>query len=170
MTNTFTSSPRPALSCTRQRDPPPPQKKKNQLRKRSTLASKEGQPRERGANLLDSIHGSNVIENFNRGREATVKAEDLVLYQPSQGEVVEDVGKVRPCRRACVPASPITPAYSVSDHLLKEADRSLACLFSKQNPMPHHDKEGNAVDNNTTADRWVKWHVVATSARSLRTF
>jgi len=47
-------------------------------------------------NLLDTVKGSDVVKCVDAGRQATVKAEDLVVDQGGQGEVVEQVGKVFP--------------------------------------------------------------------------
>lgn len=47
-------------------------------------------------NLLDSVQSSNVIQGVNAGRQATVKAKDLVVDESGEGEVVEDIGEVFP--------------------------------------------------------------------------
>lgn len=46
--------------------------------------------------LLDAIESSDVIQCVDTGRETAVKTEDLVVDQGSEGEVVEEVGKVLP--------------------------------------------------------------------------
>lgn len=47
-------------------------------------------------NLLNSVKSPNVIESIDTRREASVEAEDLVVDEGGEGEVVEQVGKVLP--------------------------------------------------------------------------
>lgn len=47
-------------------------------------------------NLLYAIESSDVVQCVNTGRKAAVKAEDLVVDESSEGEVVEEVCKVLP--------------------------------------------------------------------------
>lgn len=47
-------------------------------------------------NLLNSVKSSDVIEGIDTGRETSVEAEDLVVDEGGQGEVVEQVGEVLP--------------------------------------------------------------------------
>lgn len=47
-------------------------------------------------NLLNSIKGSDVIESIDARREAPVQAEDLVVDEGGEGEIVEKVGEVLP--------------------------------------------------------------------------
>lgn len=47
-------------------------------------------------NLLDPVEGSDVIESIDARRETSVQAEDLVVDEGGEGEVVEQVGKVLP--------------------------------------------------------------------------
>lgn len=46
--------------------------------------------------LLDPVERPNVVERVDAGREASVKAEDLVVDQGCEGEVVEQVREVLP--------------------------------------------------------------------------
>jgi len=46
--------------------------------------------------LLNSVKGANVIERVDGGGESTVKAEDLVINEGSEGKVIEEVGEVLP--------------------------------------------------------------------------
>lgn len=47
-------------------------------------------------NFLDSVKGSNVVECIDAGRETSVEAEDLVVDEGGEGEVVEQIGEVLP--------------------------------------------------------------------------
>lgn len=47
-------------------------------------------------NFLDPVEGTDIIEGINAGREAAVEAEDLIVDEGGEGEVVEEVGEVLP--------------------------------------------------------------------------
>lgn len=47
-------------------------------------------------NFLNSVESSNVVEGIDTGRETTVKAEDLVVDEGSEGKVVEQIGEELP--------------------------------------------------------------------------
>lgn len=46
--------------------------------------------------LLYTIKRANIIERIDAGRQTTVKAEDLVVDEGGEGEIVEEVSKVLP--------------------------------------------------------------------------
>ena len=46
--------------------------------------------------LLDAIKLANLIKSIDRGRQTTVKTEDLVLNNCSEGEVIEELGELLP--------------------------------------------------------------------------
>lgn len=46
--------------------------------------------------LLDSVQSSDVIQRVDAGRQTTVEAEDLVVDEGGEGEVVEHICKVLP--------------------------------------------------------------------------
>jgi hypothetical protein len=45
---------------------------------------------------LDAVEGADVIERVDARRQAAVQAEDLVVDEGCEGEVVEEVGEVLP--------------------------------------------------------------------------
>ena len=45
---------------------------------------------------MDSVKSSDIVQRVNAGRQAAVKAEDLILDQGGQGQVVEQIGEVLP--------------------------------------------------------------------------
>lgn len=47
-------------------------------------------------NLLDSVQRPDVVERVDRRTQAAMKAEDLVLNERGEGEVIEKVGEVSP--------------------------------------------------------------------------
>lgn len=47
-------------------------------------------------NLLDAVQSSDVVQSVDAGRETTVKTENLVVDQGSEGEVVKEVGEILP--------------------------------------------------------------------------
>lgn len=47
-------------------------------------------------NLLDAVQGADVVQCVNAGRETAVKAENLVVDEGGQRQVVEEVGEVFP--------------------------------------------------------------------------
>lgn len=47
-------------------------------------------------NFLDTVQGSDVVQSIDARRQTTVETEDLVIDQGSQGEVIEEIGKVLP--------------------------------------------------------------------------
>jgi hypothetical protein len=53
-------------------------------------------------NLLYTIQCSDVIKGIDAGRETSVQAEDLVIDQGGEGEVVEEIGEVLPYIRIAV--------------------------------------------------------------------
>mmetsp|Transcript_46806 Transcript_46806/g.100246 ORF Transcript_46806/g.100246 Transcript_46806/m.100246 type:complete len:256 (-) Transcript_46806:193-960(-) len=52
--------------------------------------------------LLDSVDLPNVIQGLDVGRESSVLAEDLVVHQGRERQVVEEVGEALPCARAAI--------------------------------------------------------------------
>lgn len=46
--------------------------------------------------FLDSVERSDVVEGVNAGRQPAVQAENLVVDECSEGEIVEEVGEVFP--------------------------------------------------------------------------
>ena len=46
--------------------------------------------------FLDAVEASNVVEGINAGGEATVKAEDLVVDEGSEWEVIEEISEEFP--------------------------------------------------------------------------
>lgn len=46
--------------------------------------------------FLDTVQGSDVVQSVNAGRQTSVEAENLVVDQGSQRQVVEEIGKVLP--------------------------------------------------------------------------
>lgn len=66
--------------------------------------------------LLDSVERPNVIEGINAGGETAVEAEDLVVDEGSEGEVVEEVGEVLPDVGVAVfPEALVVEAVDLSD-------------------------------------------------------
>ena len=53
-------------------------------------------------NLLYTIQCSDVIKGIDAGGETSVQAEDLVIDQGGEGEVVEEIGEVLPYIRIAV--------------------------------------------------------------------
>jgi len=53
-------------------------------------------------NLLYTIQCSDVIKGIDAGGETSVQAEDLVIDQGGEGEVVEEIGEVFPYIRIAV--------------------------------------------------------------------
>jgi hypothetical protein len=47
-------------------------------------------------NLLDTVQSSDVVQSVDAGRETTMKTENLVIDQGSEGEVVKEVGEILP--------------------------------------------------------------------------
>jgi hypothetical protein len=46
--------------------------------------------------FLDSVERSDVVEGVDAGGQAAVQAENLVVNESSEGEIVEEVGEVFP--------------------------------------------------------------------------
>ena len=46
--------------------------------------------------LLDTVQASYVVKSVDRWRKTTVEAEYLIVYQGSEGQVIEQVGKIFP--------------------------------------------------------------------------
>lgn len=67
-------------------------------------------------NLLYPIQSSNVVKGINARRKTTVKTEDLVVDQGSEGKVVEEISKVLPhIRISVLPQAFIIEAIDLSD-------------------------------------------------------
>lgn len=67
-------------------------------------------------NFLYTVEGSDVIQRINAWGETSVKAEDLIIDQGSEGEVIEEVGEVFPdIRIAILPEALIVEAIDLSD-------------------------------------------------------
>lgn len=47
-------------------------------------------------NFLNSVKGSNIVEGVDAGRKTSVEAEDLVVDEGGEGEIVEKIGEVLP--------------------------------------------------------------------------
>lgn len=54
--------------------------------------------------LLDPVKGADVVERVDAGRQASVQAEDLVVDEGCEGQVVEEIGEVLP--HVCVAVFP----------------------------------------------------------------
>ncbi len=53
-------------------------------------------------NFLNSVEGTDIVECVNAGRKPTVQAEDLIVDQGGEREVIEEVGEVFPNVRIAV--------------------------------------------------------------------
>jgi hypothetical protein len=66
--------------------------------------------------LLDAVDGADVIEGVDGGREAAVEAEDLVVDEGGEGEVVEKVGEGFPdVGVAVLPQTLVVEAVDLGD-------------------------------------------------------
>lgn len=67
-------------------------------------------------NFLNAVQTPDVVEGIDRGRETAVEAEDLIVDQGCEGEVVEKVGEVFPYVGVSVlPETFIIKAVDLSD-------------------------------------------------------
>jgi hypothetical protein len=67
-------------------------------------------------NFLYAIEGSDVVKSVDAWGETSVEAEDLVVDKGSEGEVIEEVGKVFPyVRIAVLSKTLVVEAVDLSD-------------------------------------------------------
>jgi hypothetical protein len=100
--------------------------------------------------LLDSVQGSNIIQCIDTGRQASVEAEDLVVDQGGEGEVVEQVGEVLPhIGIAVLPETLVVESVYLCDlaRLVVAAENGDAAGISD---LERHE-EGDGLDRVVTA-------------------